>query len=232
MSGLALYALFLVCYVACSLGSVAPVGQSARHPVSIAPLVATLKVATPLYIICLISFLCNALTWTGAGLAFYAAGVERGIFYCARILLLGWFSIFIANSISLIKFSAVFKWFLWPLCHLKVPVESVSMAAAIAIRFIPEIYIEFQAVKEAQWCRGAATDQGNVLVRTRAYCGCFLPLLVRMLVTSEELACALDSRCWGARVVPPCEDLPRITAEQVAITAAVCILLVAITILF
>lgn len=187
-----------------------------------------LKVSIPLYFICAFSFLANSLRWTGSGLVFYDEGIYRGIFYAVRILLLGWSSLFVANTVSLLDFSAVFKWLFWPLRKLKFPVLELSLAISIALRFIPQVFAQFMAVKEAQWCRGAKMDYGSVLVRVRSYCGCFVPLIVRMMLEVDDLADALTVRCWGVVDVPPSEDLEAVSVPQIASVVFVCMLAVAI----
>ena len=225
---------------------------------------AVLKVAFPLYIICIISFLANAIVLTGdtttnpyslipnegirdqglgissgsqedsptipyslvpspLGVTLAQDGILRGIFYCGRILLLGWSSLYVANTVSLIQFASVFKWMFWPLRKLKVPVQDASLAVSIALRFIPEIFFEFESIREAQWCRGAKMTSGGLVARTRAHAGCFVPLLVRMMLQVDALAEALLARCYGVCEVSPEEEMDAISPPQVLITLFICV---------
>ena len=205
---------------------------------------AVLKVATPLYIICAISFLANAIIFTGdtttnpyslipnplgnGGLYFTHESVKRGVFYSGRILLLGWSSLYVANTMSLINFASAFKWFFWPLRKLKVPVSDASLAASIALRFIPEIFIEFQNIREAQWCRGARVRSGSVVERVRSHASCFVPLIVRMMSNVDALSEALTARCWGVYEISPKDELNRIPASQILFLIIVCFLIVGV----
>ena len=217
---------------------------------------AVLKVATPLYIICAISFLANAIIFTGdtttnpyslipspssdssanpyslvpspLGVTLAQDGILRGIFYCGRILLLGWSSLYVANTVSLINFASAFKWFFWPLRKLKVPVSDASLAASIALRFIPEIFIEFQNIREAQWCRGARVRSGSVVERVRSHASCFVPLIVRMMSNVDALSEALTARCWGVYEISPKDELNRIPASQILFLIIVCFLIVGV----
>ena len=208
---------------------------------------AVLKVALPLYIICIISFLANAIQITGDspsnpyslipnpslgdGPCITPNSALRGAFFCGRILLLGWSSLYVANTVSLIEFAAVFKWMFWPLRKLKVPVQDASLAVSIALRFIPEIFFEFQNIREAQWCRGAKMTSGGLVARTRAHAGCFVPLIVRMMANVDNLSDALTARCWGVFEVSPKEEMDAVSPAQVAVTAIVCILVCFVAIL-
>ena len=217
---------------------------------------AVLKVATPLYIICIISFLANAIIITGdpstnpyslipnpssdsstnpyslipnpLGITLTEEGILRGVFYCGRILLLGWSSLYVANTVSLINFASAFKWFFWPLRKLKVPVSDASLAASIALRFIPEIFFEFQSIREAQWCRGAKMTTGGLVTRTRAHAGCFVPLIVRMMSNVDNLSDALTARCWGVYEISPKEELDAVSPAQICGVAFICISIVAL----
>ena len=192
---------------------------------------AVLKVAIPLYVICAISFLANAIVIVGDGPFIATETAQRGAFYCGRILLLGWSSLFVANTVSLIEFAAVFKWMFWPRRKLKVPVQDASLAVSIALRFIPEIFIEFQNIREAQWCRGAEMSTGGVIARTRAYAGCFVPLIVRMMANVDNLSDALTARCWGVFEVSPKEEMNVVAPVQVVFTVIVCILICSVAVL-
>lgn len=217
---------------------------------------AVLKIAFPLYIICIISFLANAIILSGDasgivggfegeditktynlksttlvardGIQVTPESASRGVFYCGRILLLGWSSLYVANTVSLIEFSNAFKWFFWPLTRLKVPVSDASLAVSIALRFIPEIFIEFQNIREAQWCRGAKMASGGIITRTRANAGCFVPLIVRCMANVEDLSEALTARCWGIYETSPKDELDKIPVSQILFLIIVSFLLLAI----
>ncbi len=199
-----------------------------RHQEFLGVIKAVLKVAVPLYVICIISFLANAIQITGDGPCITEASALRGAFYCARILLLGWSSLYVANTVSLIEFSSVFKWMFWPLRKLKVPVQDASLAVSIALRFIPEIFIEFQCIREAQWCRGAKMTSGGLVTRTRAHAGCFVPLIVRCMANVEDLSEALTARCWGIYETSPKDELDKIPVSQILFLIIVSFLLLAI----
>ena len=193
-------------------------------------LAAILKVSFPLYIICILSFFSNSLIIENSNLIFSPTGASRGIFYSIRILLLGLFSIYIANTISIIEFNNVFKLCLYPLRRLKVPINEISMIVSIALRFIPEIFISFKAIKDAQWTRGAKMDYGNPLKRTKAYTSCFVPLLIKMINSCLTLGSALESRCFGLTETNPLDEFEITPKAQLFGTALISISLLLVII--
>lgn len=193
LAGLGVYALLLL-VVALLLFAI-DLGKSIPRFAGL--ITATLKVSIPVYILALFSFLSNALLWTNGGFIFIEEGIFRGLFFSLRLILLVWFSLLIANTISFQEFSNLFDWILKPLKFLRIPTKELSLTATIALRFIPETYFEFEAIKNASWARGACFNTGSVLKRTKAYASCMIPLLIKMIQKSQELSDALTVRCWG-----------------------------------
>lgn len=71
------------------------------------------------------------------------------------------------------------------------------MVLSIAIRFIPVVAEEFTSIKQAQWSRGAAFDEGGFISRIKAYCMVLLPMMVGLFRKAENLSVAMDARCYG-----------------------------------
>lgn len=75
---------------------------------------------------------------------------------------------------------------LQPLARLGVQPARVSMMLAIAIRFVPVLLEQTQAIREAQWARGLDRHVLALLV----------PLLIKTLKLADDLTDALDARCY------------------------------------
>ncbi len=84
-----------------------------------------------------------------------------------------------------------------PLGYLHIPVHELAMMMSIAIRFIPIIGDEAQRIMQAQTARGADMQSGGIVKRARAMIPVIIPLLVSSLKRSEELATAMDARCYN-----------------------------------
>ncbi len=71
-------------------------------------------------------------------------------------------------------------------------------AFTTAVRFVPVLADEAQAIMDAQKARGLELERGNFLKRVRNYIPILIPLIVNAIRRSLELAEAMESRAWGA----------------------------------
>ncbi len=78
-----------------------------------------------------------------------------------------------------------------------VPYE-FCFAFTTAVRFVPVLADEAQAIMDAQKARGLELERGNFLKRVRNYIPILIPLIVNAIRRSLELAEAMESRAWGA----------------------------------
>jgi energy-coupling factor transport system permease protein len=78
-----------------------------------------------------------------------------------------------------------------------IPYEFV-FAFTTAVRFVPVLAEEAQAIMDAQKARGLELEGGNFLKRIRNYVPILIPLIVSAIRRSLELAEAMESRAWGA----------------------------------
>lgn len=85
-----------------------------------------------------------------------------------------------------------------PLAKLHVPVHDIAMMMSIALRFIPILTQEMDTITKAQMARGADLEQGNIFVRARKLIPIVIPLFVSASRRAEELAQAMDARCYHA----------------------------------
>ena len=72
----------------------------------------------------------------------------------------------------------------------------IAMMTSIALRFIPLLMDEARAIRNAQASRGAPFETGGFLDRTRAYVSILVPLFVSAFDHAEDLATAMESRCY------------------------------------
>lgn len=83
-----------------------------------------------------------------------------------------------------------------PLKKVKMPVHEMAMMMSIALRFIPTLVEETDKIMKAQSSRGAEYDTGNVFVRAKGYVSVLVPLFVSAFKRAEDLATAMDARCY------------------------------------
>jgi energy-coupling factor transport system permease protein len=78
-----------------------------------------------------------------------------------------------------------------------VPVDDVAMMFSIALRFIPTTAEEADRIVTAQSARGARFDEGGPIRRARAWLPVLVPLFVNLFRRADNLAVAMESRCYG-----------------------------------
>ena len=87
---------------------------------------------------------------------------------------------------------------LYPLKFIKVPVHDIAIIMSIALRFIQTLVEETNKIMNAQKARGAELDTGNFFKRVKAMLPILIPLFVSAFRRADELADALDARCYNA----------------------------------
>lgn len=85
-----------------------------------------------------------------------------------------------------------------PLKLIRVPVRDIAMIMSIALRFIPTLFEETNKIMSAQKSRGASFDTGGPIARVKALLPVLIPLFVSSFRRADELAFAMDSRCYNA----------------------------------
>lgn len=129
---------------------------------------------------------------------FVPAGFARGCFYAIRIVLLVAASLVVSFTTTSTQLTQAFSSFLRPLRRLRVPVDDIASVLSIALRFIPLVAEEIMRIRDAQWSRGASFGEGGVVARVRAWATVMVPLFVGMFRQADNLAVAMDARCYGA----------------------------------
>jgi energy-coupling factor transport system permease protein len=70
------------------------------------------------------------------------------------------------------------------------------MMMSIALRFIPTLLEETDKIMKAQASRGADFDTGNLVQRAKSFIPVLVPLFVSAFRRAEELATAMEARCY------------------------------------
>ena len=76
------------------------------------------------------------------------------------------------------------------------PVHELAMMMSIALRFIPTLIEETDKIMSAQRARGADFESGNLLQHAKALIPLLVPLFVSAFRRADELATAMECRCY------------------------------------
>ena len=72
------------------------------------------------------------------------------------------------------------------------------MMMSIALRFIPTLIEETDKIMSAQKARGADFESGGLVQRAKALIPLLVPLFVSAFRRADELATAMECRCYHA----------------------------------
>ena len=123
-------------------------------------------------------------------------GIRAALFMLARIMLLIMGTFLLTYTTSPIRLTDGLESLLSPLKKLKVPVHELSMLMSIALRFIPTLIEETDKILSAQKARGADFESGGVIARAKALIPLLVPLFVSAFRRADELATAMECRCY------------------------------------
>ncbi|MBP3304962.1 MAG: energy-coupling factor transporter transmembrane protein EcfT [Oscillospiraceae bacterium] len=123
-------------------------------------------------------------------------GVIRAIFMLARILMLVTGTFLLTYTTSPISLTDGLESLLSPLKKIKVPVHELSMMMCIALRFIPTLIEETDKIMSAQKARGADFESGKLMERIKALIPILVPLFISAFRRADELATAMECRCY------------------------------------
>ena len=123
-------------------------------------------------------------------------GIIRAIFMMARILMLITGTFLLTYTTSPIALTDGLEALLKPLKVLHLPVHELSMMMCIALRFIPTLIEETDKIMSAQKARGADFETGNLIARVKALIPILVPLFVSAFRRADELATAMECRCY------------------------------------
>jgi energy-coupling factor transport system permease protein len=167
------------------------------------PFTAILKALAPLAFLLLVPFLFNLffisdgtpLLETGF-IRITNEGIWRGAYMTLRLLFLFGVATMVTLTTSTIALSDAVAAMLAPFTRFGVPAFEISMMVSIALRFIPTLLDSFYDIKKAQLARGAHLDAGGPLRRIRGLVPLLVPLFAGAFRHAEELAIAMESRCY------------------------------------
>lgn len=126
----------------------------------------------------------------------YPEGVRMAIFMLVRVIALIVGMSLLTYTTSPIMLTDAIERLLSPLKKLRFPVHELSMMMTIALRFIPTLVEETDKIMSAQKARGAELDSGGLIKKAKALIPVLIPLFVSAFKRANELATAMECRCY------------------------------------
>ena len=123
-------------------------------------------------------------------------GLINAFFLVLRIVMLVMGTFLLTYTTSPIALTDGLESLLSPLKKIHFPVHELAMMMSIALRFIPTLIEETDKIISAQKARGADFETGSIFKRAKALVPVLIPLFVSAFRRADELATAMECRCY------------------------------------
>ena len=127
-------------------------------------------------------------------------GLQMAVFMGIRLVLLIIGSSMLTLTTRPISLTDGIESLLSPLKRLGLPAHELAMMMTIALRFIPTLLEETDKIMKAQQARGADFETGSLLRRAKALVPILVPLFISAFRIAQDLAMAMEARCYGCGI--------------------------------
>lgn len=154
-------------------------------------------------------------------------GLKLGAMFALRLVILVWGAAILTLTTPPLAMTDGMERLMKPLEFIKIPTHDIAMMMTIAMRFIPTLGEEASIITDAQASRGADFSKGSVADKIRAVLPILVPLFISAIRHSDELATAMDARCWsGKRTKMKQAKITGLDIKAAIIFALTCITLI------
>ena len=166
------------------------------------PIGLVLRGLKPLKWIILVTFIINLVFTPGEAIYTFGIlkisqeGIDLAVFMGIRLVLLVLGTSLLTYTTSPIELTDGIESLLRPFRKIGVPSHEIAMMMTIALRFIPTLIEETDKIMKAQMARGADFESGNLIKRAKNLVPLLVPLFINSFRRAEELATAMEARCY------------------------------------
>lgn len=167
------------------------------------PVSYVLRSLKPLRFLLLFMFFINLFLTPGENvlLAFWviritSEALRQAVYISLRLILLVGGTSLMTLTTSPISLTDGLERLLKPFSRIGFPSHELAMMMTIALRFIPTLMEEADKIRKAQIARGADFESGNLINRAKSMIPILVPLFVSAFRRADELAMAMESRCY------------------------------------
>ncbi len=157
----------------------------------------------PILVLLFITAILNIFMTSGKELLFqwafikvYKEGLIIAAFMIVRLVFLIMGTSILTLTTSPIELTDGIEKLLNPFKRIGVPAHELAMMMTIALRFIPTLMDETDKIMKAQMARGADFESGNLISRAKSLIPILVPLFISSFRRADELAMAMESRCY------------------------------------
>lgn len=170
------------------------------------PLRMMLKSLKPLWWIIVFTFVIHLFSHPGTEVAkvwiltITDEGIAAACLLSMRLVLLLLMSTLLTFTTSPLKLTDALESLLSPFRRFGLPAHELAMMMTIALRFVPTLIQEADKIIKAQQSRGADFVTGNMLSKLRNMVPILVPLFLSSFRRADELAMAMEARCYRGGV--------------------------------
>ena len=127
-------------------------------------------------------------------------GIWVAVLYACRFMLIIFLGALLVETTTPTQMTDACESLLSPLSKLGIHTNEIALVLSLALRFIPTLGREVQAIVEAQAARGGSIESGSLSQRLHAAIAITVPVFAGALRHADNLSRALDARCYeGSR---------------------------------
>ena len=138
----------------------------------------------------------ETLLWEWGIFHIYREGIAFASKMALRIMVLVTGASLLTFTTSSIALTDGLERIMSPLRVVHFPAHDIAMMMSIALRFIPTFAEETDRIMKAQASRGAEFDTGHFIDKIKSFIPVIIPLIISAFRRAEDLAVAMESRCY------------------------------------
>ncbi len=123
-------------------------------------------------------------------------GIYRALYMSLRLFFLFTLATLFTLVTSSIAISDAVGAMLRPFARFGLPATELAMMVSIALRFIPTLVSSYEDIRAAQQTRGVDYRGKHPVARLRGLVSLLIPLFAQAFHHAEDLALAMESRCF------------------------------------
>ena len=127
----------------------------------------------------------------------YTGGILQSLYIVIRLLLIISVTTVLTATTKPLDLTLGLEHILNPLRRFGFPSHEIAMMISIALRFIPTLLEETQRIMKAQASRGVDFSEGTLKEKVLSIVSLIVPLFISAFSRAEELANAMESRCYN-----------------------------------
>ena len=136
-----------------------------------------------------------------SGVSLLLRPCEEALYYALRIVALVLLSQCFVLSTNFDELFISLEQHACTLDRFGINLRPVFAALSLSIRFMPVFFVEIEYIRHAQLARGAKFEASGIGHIFKAYQALFVPLIIRLFLRADNLAKALDARCFMSKLL-------------------------------